>query len=128
MNFLPLALVFLFLSACGGGENSSGCGGKSTNLGIDFAEPVYELNKDTTATIYTIITPQSCRSSMHFSSYDGGLGGGPLPEGMSIVGGNLVGAPKVVGSYKYRIVIDSVDGYQSSYTKAYSRLISINVN
>ena len=123
---LVCAASAAILVACGGGSNSI-CGDQVQGFSIDFTNYTYLLSKGTPSTISTVITPESCRSSMHFSSSTSVLNN-PPPPGMSISNGNLTGTPTTAGSYTYRIGIDSVDGYQSLSSKPYSRMITITVN
>jgi len=119
------ALIAVSLNGCGVG-GSSPCGANSQNFTIDFTNSSYTLVKGTPSTITSTVTPESCRSSMQFSSSTLLLNN-PPPPGMSIVSGNLAGTPTTPGSYTYRMGIDTVDGYQSLSAKPYSRQITIVV-
>ena len=106
------------LAGCGGGA----CGEKSQSFGVSFAVQSLTLPTGKPTSLQSVVTPESCRSSMKFSVFSG-----QLPVGMELDNGNVVGTPTVAGAYRFQVSITNVDGYEPISIPPRSSQITVNV-
>ncbi|MDO9481552.1 MAG: hypothetical protein Q8Q84_03110 [Hydrogenophaga sp.] len=107
LRFLIGSCLVLALSACGGSGEEL-CAANNQTFSVDFEEPVYNATLGSNTSIETKIFPESCRDFMTVT-----LRNGTLPQGLTIEGGNLKGAPSEAGEFKVQLAISGVSGYQA---------------
>lgn len=105
-----IASSIILLTSCAG--SGIPCAGDNGSVGISFNSS-YTLKVNFPATITSTISPENCRNDMTFGLYNFGLTASRLPDGMSIVAGNIKGTPTQIGIYRFSISINSVENYQS---------------
>ena len=118
ISALLCAVTIVSIAGCGGGA----CGDKSQSFGVSFAVQALTLPTGKPASLQSVITPESCRSSMKFSVFSG-----QLPVGMELDNGNVVGTPTVAGAYRFQVSITNVDGYEPISIPPRSSQITVNV-
>ena len=124
LSALLCAAAIVSIAGCGGGGgNDSGCGEKSQSFAIEFEIKSFTLPIGKPATLQSVLTPESCRSSMKLN-----LSSGDFPTGMTLDNGNVVGTPTKAGTYKFQVGITSVDGYQPFITLFPPRSSQVTVN
>ena len=85
LSALLCAAAIVSIAGCGGGGggNDSGCGEKSQSFAIEFEIKSFTLPIGKPATLQSVLTPESCRSSMKLN-----LSSGDFPTGMTLDNGN----------------------------------------
>lgn len=111
------------LVGCGGGSENT-CGEKTQSFAINFAAKSFDLKLGQATELKSLVTPESCRFDITY-----GVRIGSLPDGMTLVNGNVVGIPTKAGTFDFQISIKAVSGYQTiiGFLEPRSGLITVNV-